>query len=334
VTSIQRLNTTVTIPPPSAFLGIKQIPKLVRGPERVHFISAVLVQILLQIGTFAWAAGFSELRAISLCIVDAVLTAPTVVGGLTAVLFVQVGAMSIVGLRGWLEQRIAKKEKEESEGGLEAMELGASKKKGKKSDTMKTFGFATHPSTEVQIKEIAQRPQLQERNTGQLLGREDSKIGFPTNVRKIGEGDESRGVDYLDDNPFIDPTNPAAYQTEKRRTYNDKTGGHETAPNSEFGDSGRNTAYRPSSDIMVDNNDRYSAFTAESPYPYQYGEERPQLPKKSEDKDLENTQRYKSFSRPSKDRQSEEISIGFPRDGNRLDIGKEYANGVGSGYGR
>lgn len=334
MTSIQRLNTTVPIPSPSAFLGIKQIPKLVKGPERVHFISAVLVQILLQIGTFAWAAGFSELRAISLCIVDAVLTAPTVVGGLTAVLFVQVGAMSIVGLRGWLEQRIAKKEKEASEGGSGAMELGASEKKGKKSDTMKTFGFATHPGTEVQINEIAQRPQLRERNTGQLLGREDSKIGLPTNVRKIGELDESRGVDYLDDNPFIDPTNPEAYPTQKRRTYNDKTGGYETAPNSRSGDSGRNTAYRPSSDIIVDNNDRYSAFTVESPYPYQYGEERPPLPRKSEDIDGENIQKYKSFSRPSKEGQSEEISIGFPRDGNRLDTGKEYENGVGSGYGR
>jgi hypothetical protein len=334
VTSVQRLNTSVPIPSPSAFLGFKQIPKLVNGPEKLHFISAVFMQILLQIGTFAWAAGFSELRAISLCIVDAVLTAPTVVGGLTVILFVQVGAMSIVGLRGWLEQRIAKKEKEESEGVSGAMELGASGKEGKKSDTMKTFGFATHPGTEVQLKEVAQRPELRERNTGQLLGREDSQIGFPTNVQKIGEEDESRGVDYLDDNPFINPTNTAAYQTQKRRTYNEKTGGYETAPNSEFGDSRRITAYRPSSDIIVDNSNRYSVFTVESPYAYQYGEERPPLPRKSEDRDLEESQRYKSFSRLTKERQSEEISVGFPGGGESLDTGKEYGNGVGSGYGR
>lgn len=329
VTSIQRMNTSVPVSPSSAFLGIKQIPKLFKGPEKVHFVSAIFVQILLQLGTVSWVTGFSELRAISLCIVDAILTAPTIVGGLTGILFLQIGAMSIVGLRGWLEQRIAKKEKEASEGGLGAIKLEANKKEGKKSDTMKTFGFDAHPGTEIHINEIPQRPELRERNTSQLLGREDSKIGFPTNFRRIGEGDGSTEVDYPDRNLFIDPT---PYDSQNQRTYNHKIGGYETSPDSKVRHSEMITAYRPSSDIIVDdeNLDRqYSAFAAErSPNPFQYPEAKPQLPRKSEDRDPVQVQRYRSFSRPTQGRQSEEVRVVYPGSEERMKYG------MGFGYGK
>lgn len=327
VTSIQRLNTSIPIPPPSAFLGFKQIPSLFKGPQKVHFISAILLQMLLQFGTIAWATGFSELRSISLCIVDAILTAPAVVGGVTAVLFLQIGSMSIVGLRGWLEQRIAKKEKEASEG-IGAVEFRTDLKK---SDTMKTFGFGSDPS---KADNETQRPELRARNTGQLMGREDSTIGLPTNVRKIGDEEEmSAGVKYVADNPFVDPKEKFQLQNQlqnQKRTYNEKLGGYETdEENKNNHDNTRSpsTAYRPSSEIIVDS--RYLGFTADR---RPYADELPLVPRKSEDSDPAVVQRYKSFSRPTlssgreRERESgEEIRVTYPS--GIVDSGNPYGHG-------
>ena len=210
-----RLRTSTPEPPPSAFHGVKQIPALLKGPQKVYIYSSILVQITLGVGTVCWIEGWSDLRSISLCVVDAVLTANTMVKATNLLVFLQVSAMAIFGLRQYLEMRIAKLEaKAAKEGDSEvhyAGEKGAGVRGAKRTDTMKTFGFDNTPT-----------PPLPTRQTTEFLGREDSQIGWPSQVRRIGEGDPPL--------PHASPPRPFENKTlfpSDPRTYNPKLGGFE-----------------------------------------------------------------------------------------------------------
>lgn len=115
-----RLRSTSPTPPSSAFKpGIKGVLSLLKGPSKIHLVSAIFVQISLALGMLAWIQGFSVLRSISLCAVDAVLKAPAVVGLMNIVSFTQVGATALIVVRQYLESLIAKREAEaEKNGGV------------------------------------------------------------------------------------------------------------------------------------------------------------------------------------------------------------------------
>jgi hypothetical protein len=108
VTSYIRLCTRSPPPPPSAFSGIKQLPALLKGESKIHVISAILTQLTLGISMFAWVQGFSLLRIVSLCVVDAILDAPLVVAAISFLSMAQIGSTVIVFVRQYFEMRIAK----------------------------------------------------------------------------------------------------------------------------------------------------------------------------------------------------------------------------------
>ncbi|KAF2676878.1 hypothetical protein K458DRAFT_436943 [Lentithecium fluviatile CBS 122367] len=222
VVSLFRLRTTVPQPGPPAFINIKGVPALLKGPQKIHLYSGILVQNALGLGMFAWIQGWNDLRSISLCVVDAVLTANAVVGLTNLLLLLQISATAIFGLRHYLETRIAKMEKlEEKEPGAPGtvVDYGAEKLPGvhtnvKRSDTMKTFGFDNRPS-----------PLPATRQTAELLGREDSQIGWPSQVRKFGEED-TLPVRDTSPNPF-QTTMAQPIALVSPRVYNPKLGGFE-----------------------------------------------------------------------------------------------------------
>jgi hypothetical protein len=292
--SFLRLRSTAPLPPPMVYAGIKGAIAGFKGESKIYVISALFHNLLLQFGMISWIQGFSILRSISLCIVDAILTAPTVVGLVSFLLFLQVGATSLVGLRIWFEQRIAKKEKLMAEGGVVEKGSGGNPIL-QRSDTMKTFGFNEREAS-------PERSESRMRNTTELKGREDSKIGWPSKVRKFGEEDTmpARSTSPSDSNPFDDPNETdTKRQTINGRNvhYNEKLGGYETERDSEYtasdpGDYGRDEqkpgSYRPSSEIEPRAYDRYG-----QPYPTydRYGQ-----PYEPQDRELQ--QDYQSFSRP------------------------------------
>lgn len=256
----------------------------------------------------AWIQGFSLLRSISLCLVDAILTAPIVVGVVSFILFLQVGAMSLVGLRIWFEGRIGKKMqlKEAIKGRV--LELG-SEKDLNRSDTMRTFGFNDANNTNNASPES--RSESRERNTRELLGREDSKIGWPSNVRKFGEEDTLpvRAVPDDNDNPFVDPNemNERRTPSGRRLTYNEKLGGYEPEGSrdrerqtqytvSDDNDNNEYIAYRPSSDIEPGRS-AYPYFNSTYAGPSAIGGQANSA-QPSGGEGSANPQRYQSFSRP------------------------------------
>lgn len=185
-----RLRTNTPIPPPSAFLFKNQLSTL-KAPYKIHIVANTLIQQALGFGMISWIQGFSDLRAISLCIVDAALTAPVVVGILNVVLFAQIGATGLLLARFVLERRIALNS---------GSDVSSSEKTAKRSDTMRTFGFdSASPLT---------RPPLLERRTADLLGQEDSQIGQPFDTKKLGsqEVDVHPGkLVVMSPDPFADP---------------------------------------------------------------------------------------------------------------------------------
>ncbi|KAJ4288941.1 hypothetical protein N0V90_011282 [Kalmusia sp. IMI 367209] len=208
-----RLRTTVPIPPPSAFLFRNQIAAM-KGPHKIHIIANILIQQTLAFGMISWIQGFSDLRSISLCVVDAVLTAPTVVGVLNLILFMQIGATSLLIARFILERRIAKNGAGEH-GDVVYFEKGG-KNDHKRTDTIKTFGFDSSPASEP----------IPARRTADLLGKEDSRIGWPVDARKFGEEDPIAATvrdTSTSPNPFMNP----AEQLVSPRVYNAKLGGFE-----------------------------------------------------------------------------------------------------------
>lgn len=174
----------------------------------------MLIQQVLMFGMISWVQGFDDLRSISLCIIDAILTAPILVGLLNVVLFVQIGATGLLFARFILERRIALK------GGSSSPDAAYAEKGGKprtkRSDTIQTFGFDSGP-----VPDPTARPPLVERRTADLLGKEDSKIGWPVETRKLGDQDPHPGtrIPSMSSNPFADPT-PRQPVTSQQSQYN------------------------------------------------------------------------------------------------------------------
>ncbi|KAL5384903.1 hypothetical protein DPSP01_005009 [Paraphaeosphaeria sporulosa] len=190
--SFMRLRTNMPIPPPSAFLFKNQLAAI-KGAHKIHIIANMLIQQVMAFGMISWIQGFSDLRAISLCIVDAILTAPMLVGIMNLVLFTQIGATGLLITRFILERRIAL-----SGGG----NVYVNEKPPKRSDTMQTFGFDSAPPSNLA------RPPLVERRTADLLGKEDVGIGRPFETRRLGSSrdlDVHPGDRLPSPNPFADP---------------------------------------------------------------------------------------------------------------------------------
>ncbi|KAJ4359438.1 hypothetical protein N0V95_002185 [Ascochyta clinopodiicola] len=207
--TIGRLRSEALYPISSTFVGVKAPFALLKSPnQRIYIISGILIQLVFALGQLTFINGFSALRSISLCIVDAVLTSNSVAGLMGLLLMVQITAAGMVGIRTWLEQHIAKREK----AGVQRMtivEAGATTRK----DSIATFGFGGSRSTAPPPLDLNRAPPIQ-RNTGELKGFEDDKISTPFNVRK--EGANSTDLDNpgkltrqpsagLRENPFLSP---------------------------------------------------------------------------------------------------------------------------------
>ena len=59
---------------PRAFVGLKGPIELAKSPQRIYFFSGLSMQLLLILGQIAFVQGFTTLRAVSLCVVDAFFT--------------------------------------------------------------------------------------------------------------------------------------------------------------------------------------------------------------------------------------------------------------------
>lgn len=267
IVSFFRLRTTVPQPGPPAFRSVKELPKLLRGPQKVHVYSSILIQLVLGLGTVCWSEGWDDLRSITLCVVDAVLTSQLMVNVTTASMFLQFSATAILGLRHYLEVRIAKLEAAGQKTEKFGDDFGDTKVKVravpvKRTSTMKTFGFEGEaPPLPPNAAKNEARTTVR---TASLQGREDSQIGWPSQVRRFGEADtlpvpERPGVS----NPFRDTVeSPIVPPANTTRIYNPKLGGYEDdrsplfpppsrpqAPNdktislSDYGD------FRPSSEV-------------------------------------------------------------------------------------
>ncbi|XPT01068.1 hypothetical protein M3J09_010210 [Ascochyta lentis] len=207
--TIARLRSEALYPISSTFVGVKAPFALFKSPDqRIYIISGVLIQLIFALGQLTFVNGFSALRSISLCIVDAVLTSNSVAGLMGLLLMVQITAAGMVGIRTWLEQHIAKREK----AGVQRMTVIEAGTKPRK-DSIATFGFggtrsAAPPPLNLELSEPGQR------NTGELEGFADEKIGTPFNVRKEGENStdfnnrptlQRQPSAGLRDNPFLSP---------------------------------------------------------------------------------------------------------------------------------
>ena len=243
--SIVRLRTELPHPSPAAFAGIKGPIAVAKTPQRIYLISGISTQLLLGLGQFAFLQGFATLRAISLCVADAVLTSASVAGLVSLILMIQISATALVGIRAWLEQHIAKKE---AAGITRTTTVGSSGLK--RSDTMATFGFDRKDPLSVS-RLITTKPKLTQRKTEELKGSEDNGISTPFNFRKEGSINEP---ETQDDN-FLSPEERINYQ--ERGIYNPKTGGYTYPVQSmNYGDEefyNRSTTYgerRPSSGVF------------------------------------------------------------------------------------
>jgi hypothetical protein len=212
--SVVRLRTDIPHPTPSAFSGIKGPIALAKTPQRIYLISGISTQLLLGLGQFTFLQGFSTLRAISLCVADAVLTSTSVAGLVSLVLMIQISATALVGIRAWLEQHIAKKE---AAGVVRTTTINAAGLK--RSDTMATFGFDRKDPPSV-LNFTSTKPKLIQRKTEELKGSEDNGISTPFNFRKEGSINEQE----TREDPFISPEERLNYQ--ERGIYNPKTGGY------------------------------------------------------------------------------------------------------------
>lgn len=202
--TIARLRSEALYPVSAYFAGVKAPFALFKSPDqRIYIISGILIQIVFALGQLTFINGFSALRSISLCIVDAVLTSNSVAGLMGLLLMVQITATGMVGIRTWLEQHIAKREK----AGVQRTTIVEAGEKMRK-DSIATFGFGGTRSN-------APPPLNLQRNTEELKGFADEKISTPFNVRKEGatestDFDNPRSLTLqpssdLRDNPFLSP---------------------------------------------------------------------------------------------------------------------------------
>jgi hypothetical protein len=223
--TIVRLRSEALYPMPATFVGIKAPFALFKTNQKIYIISGILMQLMFALGQLTFTNGFSTLRSVSLCIVDAILTSNTVAGLMGFLLMIQITAAGMVGIRTWLEQHIAKREK----AGVQRMTIIEAGSKTRK-DSIATFGFGqTRPNIPppLDLELDNARPPLVQRNTEELKGFEDEKISTPFNVRK--EGAESTDFDRnrapsagLRENPFLSPAEKV-----DRDTYGSRTGGYQ-----------------------------------------------------------------------------------------------------------
>lgn len=138
----------------------------------------------------AWFAGFTDLRAISLCVVDAVFTSDVIMNFANAVLLLQISATALLALRFFLERRIAIMQKDEDHVPI----LSAN-------DETKPVMSAAENSQDGPWP-------LQERNTAESIGKADSQVGWLDSSRKLGEGDSIR-VSLANPRPLV--VSPGTY---------------------------------------------------------------------------------------------------------------------------
>lgn len=200
-----RLNTAVPLPS-SAFL-FRSIARTLKSPAKIHLIATFFITLLTSISSVAWVLGFTELRSISLCIVDATLTAPLVVGFVSIVVFVQTTAIGFVSIRIWLEQRVARSPSPLSKADLNP-ETGLMR-----NEAISTAGSRRYTSTR------SNDPPRLTRGTQELTGREDSKIGWPSNSQRVGDETES-DLGRRTSNPFKDAREVSPIST--TRLYDEK----------------------------------------------------------------------------------------------------------------
>ncbi|KAF2034210.1 hypothetical protein EK21DRAFT_108249 [Setomelanomma holmii] len=173
--SIIRLRTSLPHPSSAAFAGIKGPIALARTPQKIYLISGMLTQLVLALGQFSFIQGFSTLRSISLCIIDAVLNSSSAANLVSILLMVQISATALVGVRAWLEQHIAKRE-------------AASNEPKNRKSSFQTFGFdRKNAPPPLNLSFRTEKPNLVQRRTEELNGYEDDAISTPFNVRKEGE---------------------------------------------------------------------------------------------------------------------------------------------------
>ena len=316
-----------------------------KGPHKIHIISNMLIQQTLGVGMISWVQGFMDLRSISLCVVDAVLTAPVLVGVMNLVLFMQIGSTGLLIARFILERRLARSGESGQSGEtyddatfFEKMKIP----KIKRTDTMKTFGFDSAPP-------LLERPPLAERNTADLLGKEDSQIGLPMNARKFGEVDPHPGTRVVSTsgNPFADTSE----QIVSPRVYNAKLGGFEDDNNPAYPPPVSYTNI-PSVSNYTDtntfnnntyNNNIYNTYNNDAA---QTGRASSEVLSQSryvsyaasavriDENNLSGTpgptlKRFESFSRPIKGPRVPKLSTEFERDGSRpFDTGYEDMSGM------
>lgn len=207
--TIARLRSEALYPISSNFVGIKAPFALFKSPDqRIYIISGILIQLVFALGQLTFLSGFSTLRSISLCVVDAFLTSNSVAGLMGILLMVQITAAGMVGIRTWLEQHVAKREK----AGVQRMTIvgaGSSLRK----DSITTFGFGGQRANAPPRLDL-EKPALIQRNTEELKGSSDEMISTPFNVRKEGVNstDFSNPRELrrqpslgLRDNPFLSP---------------------------------------------------------------------------------------------------------------------------------
>jgi hypothetical protein len=222
--SIARLRTTMPHPSPSAFVGFKGPIGLAKSPQRIYFMNSVSIQLILVLGQFTLLQGFKTLRAMSLCVVDAFFTSASAVGLVSVLLMMQMSATAMIGIRAWLEQRIAKKES----AGISPRNASPAFKHAR-TDTIATFGFDNKDALPA-IGVATTRGSDFSRKTEDLKGSEDSAIGAPFNFRKEGSINEQNAPNNSNNNakdnvaPFLSPEERDNYQD--RGIYNPKTGGY------------------------------------------------------------------------------------------------------------
>ncbi|KAH6629333.1 hypothetical protein C7974DRAFT_359048 [Boeremia exigua] len=179
--TIARLRSEALYPLSAAFVGLKAPFALLKSPDqKIYIISGIFVQLSFAVGQLTFINGFSTLRSISLCVVDAVLTSNTVAGLMGLLLMVQVTAAGMVGIRTWLEQHIAKRER----AGVQRttiIEAGGMTQK----ESTATFGFGGTRSKAPPPLNL-ERPAFTQRNTEDLQGFADGTISTPFNVRNEG----------------------------------------------------------------------------------------------------------------------------------------------------
>ncbi|KAF2998804.1 hypothetical protein E8E13_001143 [Curvularia kusanoi] len=208
--TIARLRSEALYPSPSTFAGIKAPIALLKSPDqKIYLISGFLIQLVFALGQITFINGFSTLRSISLCVVDAVLTSNAVVGLMGLLLMVQITAAGMVAIRTWLEQHIAKREK----AGVQRTTILEAGNRTRK-DSIATFGFGRTRSNAPAPLNL-DRPALQQRATGELKGFADEKISTPFNVRKAGAEDTAafnnprqlnrQPSPDVQENPFLSP---------------------------------------------------------------------------------------------------------------------------------